>query len=178
MLIEGGGEAVSIGNVSVTRPTGPPLSDGKIEVSIFTGWNSGSPGTDCRSPGAVRSFDRAAGLRATQPVRGGLLAAGARADGDLALPATGDVGRGAAGRQRRRPGRPGRQLSLGLGEGLEYNSLLAKSLRRLVHFDAARWMTGSLAVRRALGSLPGTARHRTELQRPTAPTARPKLNSF
>ena len=38
-LIEAGGEAVSIGNVTVTRPTGSPLSDGKIEVSIFTAWD-------------------------------------------------------------------------------------------------------------------------------------------
>lgn len=45
-------------------------------------------------------------------------------------------------------------VSLGLGEGLGYNSLLAKSLRRLVRFDAARWNSSSLAVRRALGPLP------------------------
>lgn len=45
-------------------------------------------------------------------------------------------------------------VSLGLGEGLGNNSILARSLRRLVQFDAARWMSSSLAVRRALGPLP------------------------
>ncbi|MGH9177983.1 MAG: hypothetical protein ACRD0N_05460 [Acidimicrobiales bacterium] len=45
-------------------------------------------------------------------------------------------------------------VSLGLGEGLGYNSLMAKGLRRLVRFDAARWTAAGVAVRRALGPLP------------------------
>lgn len=45
-------------------------------------------------------------------------------------------------------------VSLGLGEGLGRNSLLARSLGRLARFDAARWFADRLVVRRALAPLP------------------------
>lgn len=45
-------------------------------------------------------------------------------------------------------------VSLGLGEGLGKNSMLAKALDRLVRFDVARWSQDELQVRRALPPLP------------------------
>lgn len=45
-------------------------------------------------------------------------------------------------------------VSLGLGEGLGKNSMIARAVDRLVHFDAARWSAGELQVRRALPPLP------------------------
>jgi hypothetical protein len=45
-------------------------------------------------------------------------------------------------------------VSLGLGEGLGRNSLIARSLGRLVRFGVARWDGEALAVRRALAQLP------------------------
>jgi hypothetical protein len=46
-------------------------------------------------------------------------------------------------------------VSLGLGEGLGKNSLIAKAIGRLVHFDIARWAgVAELQVRQALPPLP------------------------
>lgn len=45
-------------------------------------------------------------------------------------------------------------VSLGLGEGLGRHSLLARSLHRLAHFEAARWSGDTFQVRRALPPLP------------------------
>lgn len=45
-------------------------------------------------------------------------------------------------------------VSLGLGEGLGRNSLLARSLGRLARFGAVAWQKDELAVRRALAPLP------------------------
>lgn len=47
--------------------------------------------------------------------------------------------------------------SLGLGEGIGRNSIIARTLTRLVHFGIAEWHGDALAVRRALAPLP--ARH-------------------
>lgn len=44
-------------------------------------------------------------------------------------------------------------LGLGLGEGIGRNSIIARSLRRLVQFGAAEWRGDALAVRRALAPL-------------------------
>jgi hypothetical protein len=46
-------------------------------------------------------------------------------------------------------------VSLGLGEGLGKNSLIARAIGRLVHFEVARWAgPAELQVRRALPPLP------------------------
>lgn len=45
--------------------------------------------------------------------------------------------------------------SLGLGAGIGRNSIMARTLNRLVHFGVARWMgQDGLAVRRALAPVP------------------------
>ncbi len=55
-------------------------------------------------------------------------------------------------------------LSLGLGEGRERRSKLARALGRLVTFEAVRWVgANELQVRRALPPLP--ARHVRQLSR-------------
>ena len=45
-------------------------------------------------------------------------------------------------------------VSMGLGEGLGRNSLMARALQRLTRFDAARWQADALQVRQALAPLP------------------------
>jgi len=45
-------------------------------------------------------------------------------------------------------------LSLGLGEGMGKNSLMARALARLVNFEVARWEGEVLVVRRRLPPLP------------------------
>ena len=52
-------------------------------------------------------------------------------------------------------------VSLGLGEGLGRNSLIARALGRLARFDVASWRREQLAVRRALPLLP--LRHHSRL---------------
>ena len=52
-------------------------------------------------------------------------------------------------------------VSLGLGEGLGRNSLVARALGRLARFDVAAWRGDQLAVRRALPPLP--LRHQSRL---------------
>ena len=52
-------------------------------------------------------------------------------------------------------------VSLGLGEGLSRNSLLARALGRLGRFEVAVWRSEQLAVRRALPALP--LRHHSRL---------------
>ncbi len=52
-------------------------------------------------------------------------------------------------------------VSLGLGEGLGRNSLIARALGRLAHFDVAVWRREQLAVRRALPPL--ALRHQKRL---------------
>lgn len=44
-------------------------------------------------------------------------------------------------------------LGLGLGEGIGRNSVMARTLRRLVQFGVAEWRRDTLAVRRALAPL-------------------------
>ena len=44
-------------------------------------------------------------------------------------------------------------LGLGLGEGIGRNSIIARTLRRLVQFGVAQWRGDTLAVRRALAPL-------------------------
>lgn len=44
-------------------------------------------------------------------------------------------------------------VGLGLGEGLGHNSLIVRTLNRLVQFGVAQWRGEALAVRRALAPL-------------------------